>query len=65
MLPLRPGVFVKLEVENSGEGAGPLLLGGLDVLPLREEAAGQHSLPALSLHLEHRQGPGLVLRQPD
>ena len=65
MITLRPGVLIKLEVENPGEGAGPLLLRGLDELPLWEETAGEDSLISLRLHLEDRQRTRLVLRQPD
>ena len=65
LITLRAGVFVKLEVENPGQSPAPLLLRGLDELPLREETAGQHSLTSLRLHLKHRQWTGLVLRQPD
>ena len=65
VIRLAPGVFIKLEVENPGEGAGPLLLRGLDELPLREETAGEDSLISLRLHLEDRQRARLVLRQPD
>ena len=65
MITLRPGVFIKLEVENPSQGAAPLLVRRLDELLLREETAGGEPLALLSLHLEHRELPGLVLGQPD
>ena len=65
MITLRAGVLIKLEVENPSQGAAPLLVRRLDELLLRKETARGEPLALLSLHLEHRELPGLVLGQPD